>query len=155
MPRLSGSLPLVSFELPKHLGVLPRVKLTVTPPPRSLPTARGPEREPIFSFSWQLPKSPCRWRGNTRRPAHLEGLLEQAKKLAPAPKALDTENEIQKAADELHAWLTDWTGQARAFITRGDYLIRLGLISRKNRTDDEDDEVFEDEVVPAPVGMPI
>jgi hypothetical protein len=41
------------------------------------------------------------------------------------------EDEVQNASDELHIWLSDWTGQARAFITRGDYLIRLGLSTRK------------------------
>lgn len=58
------------------------------------------------------------------------------------------EDTVQKAADAFHVWLSDWNGQARAFITRRDYLIRLGLTSRKNRADDEtedEEEVFDDE----------
>ena len=76
--------------------------------------------------------------------AYLEGLLEQAKQLAPAPKSADSDDAIQRAADDLHVWLSDWTGQARAFITRGDYLIRLGLSTRKSRVDDEDEEESEE-----------
>lgn len=78
---------------------------------------------------------------------HIEGLLEQAKKLAPPPKSPEIEDEIQNAADHLHVWLSDWTGQARAFITRGDYLIRLGLSSRKPRGEDDGDVVVDDEVL--------
>jgi hypothetical protein len=77
--------------------------------------------------------------------------LAQAKQLAPAPRTRENENEIQHAADELHVWLSDWTGQARAFITRGDYLIRLGLSSRRTQSSSDDEEdVFEDEVVSNP-----
>jgi hypothetical protein len=41
VPKVSGSLSLVFFELPMHPRVLPKVQLTVTPPPCWLPTARG------------------------------------------------------------------------------------------------------------------
>ncbi len=81
---------------------------------------------------------------------HLEGLLEQAKQLAPAPKRVENEAQIQQASDQLHVWLSDWTGQARAFITRGDYLIRLGLSTRKSRSGaDDEEEEFEDEGTPS------
>lgn len=86
--------------------------------------------------------------------AHLEELLEQAKQLAPAPKAPQTDSELQNAADALHVWLSDWTGQARAFITRGDYLIRLGLSSRKSRTEDDDEE-SDGAIAPVPLGAPV
>jgi hypothetical protein len=43
--------------------------------------------------------------------AHLEGLLEQAKQSAPLPKGLSNDDEVQNASDELHVWLSDWTGQ--------------------------------------------
>jgi hypothetical protein len=78
--------------------------------------------------------------------AHLEGLLGQAKQLAPLPKGSSNEDEVQNASDELHVWLSDWTGQARAFITRGDYLIRLGLSTRKGRVDDELEDELDEEL---------
>src|SRR5690606_33232426 len=68
------------------------------------------------------------------------------KQLAPLPKGSSNEDEVQNASDELHVWLSDWTGQARAFITRGDYLIRLGLSTRKGRVDDELEDELDEEL---------
>jgi hypothetical protein len=78
--------------------------------------------------------------------AHMMGLIEQAQMLAPLPApASPSAEERQHAADALHVWLTDWSAQARAAIQRRDYLVRLGLATRRSADDEEDiDDEFDD-----------
>jgi hypothetical protein len=82
--------------------------------------------------------------------AHLESLLTQAKRLAPLPIVAPTAEELQNAADELHVWLSDWMGQARVFVRRGDYQLRLGLSAPRGRGEvNEEEDEEEEEAVPA------
>jgi hypothetical protein len=51
-------------------------------------------------------------------------------------------DERQQAARRLHDWLADWRETARVVVTRGDYLIRLGLINRRtSKTVEVEDDV--------------
>jgi hypothetical protein len=78
---------------------------------------------------------------------HLMGLIETATTAAPiAPEPEEDPGEYQQAAGRLHAWLTDWRETARAVITRRDYLIRLGLVTRKGgKVVEEVEDVLEGE----------
>lgn len=81
--------------------------------------------------------------------------LDRAKQGAPpaAPVAsLESDPEYQAAARALHNFLTDWRTQARAVLTRRDYLIRLGLAERRKKTgsaadgSDTDDSDLDDAI---------
>lgn len=81
--------------------------------------------------------------------ASLRALLATATKGAgtsPAPVAPPDEEdpEYQAKAAELDGWLTDWRRTLRSTITRRDYLIQLGLASRrsaKGAEEDDDDDL--------------
>jgi hypothetical protein len=84
---------------------------------------------------------------------YLRGLLDIATEGQPPeapPVPVDSDDpEYQAKAAAFDAWLTDWRRTLRNTITRRDYLIQLGLVSRRtsaqdagaNEGDDEDDEV--------------
>ena len=77
---------------------------------------------------------------------YLRGLLEVATKSQPpqaAPVPVDSDDpEYQAKAAAFDAWLTDWRRTLRNTVTRRDYLIQLGLVSRRNPVEDtaEEDE---------------
>ena len=77
--------------------------------------------------------------------AHLAALIETATTAAPiAPDPVDEgPSERQQAARRLHAWLADWRETARVVITRGDYLIRLGLVNRRTGRETTAEEELE------------
>ncbi len=82
---------------------------------------------------------------------YLRGLLEIATKSQPpqaAPIPIDSDDpEYQAKAAAFDAWLTDWRRTLRNTVTRRDYLIQLGLVSRRNPAVDttEDDEADGDD----------
>jgi hypothetical protein len=88
---------------------------------------------------------------------YLEDLLEEAAKIAPTPELVPTDDRsTDEAAIALHAWLVDWRGQARVVIARGDYLIRLGVASRRSSDPEEDDgEAIDAEDEAAPENAPL
>lgn len=57
----------------------------------------------------------------------------------PDAQAAESRAESDQALVDLYFWITDWSAQARVVITRRDYLIRLGLASRKPRGSSSDD----------------
>jgi hypothetical protein len=80
--------------------------------------------------------------------ARISGLVERAQTIAPMPAepaSGPTSEERQAAAGDLHVWLTDWSAQARAATTRGDYLLRLGLLDRRTASKGADDALDEEE----------
>jgi len=80
--------------------------------------------------------------------AYLRGLLDIAtagQTDAPAPVVAPEEDDpaYQAKAAEFDEWLTDWRRTLRNTVTRRDYLIQLGLASRRSAADpdagDDDD----------------
>ena len=58
------------------------------------------------------------------------------------PKAVELEDAARREAlNNLYAWYREWTEVARATIKRRDYLIRLGLASRRGPSDGKDTDV--------------
>jgi hypothetical protein len=79
------------------------------------------------------------------------GLIRTAMRPAVTSEADDLsvrEKRLQAAAVSFKAWLTDWRGTGAAGIMRRDYLISLGLASRRASTTGE--EIDDDEPTPAP-----
>jgi hypothetical protein len=71
---------------------------------------------------------------STSERARLRALIEIAKRSKPVSDVIDRKAEQQKQTERLAAlrlWLLEWTQIARAVITRGDYLIRLGLATQR------------------------
>lgn len=78
--------------------------------------------------------------------ARVRELIDKAMQLeVVAVDADDVERDrkVQQAAAQLKAWMRDWRTTAAVVITRRDYLISLGMASR--RTSNGAEEVDEDE----------
>jgi hypothetical protein len=75
---------------------------------------------------------------------YLRGLLDIATEGRPpeaTPVPVDSDDpEYQAKAAAFDAWLTDWRRTLRNTVTRRDYLIQLGLASRRNPAADAEDE---------------
>jgi hypothetical protein len=86
---------------------------------------------------------------NAEVEAYLRGLLATATKganTAPVPDIGPEEEAVdyQAKAGEFDKWLTDWRRTLRSAVTRRDYLIQLGLASRRSgakqvESEEEDD----------------
>jgi hypothetical protein len=78
----------------------------------------------------------------------LRGLLDIATEGQPpdaTPVPVDSDDpEYQAKAAAFDAWLTDWRRTLRNTVTRRDYLIQLGLVSRRNSVPDSPEDVEED-----------
>jgi hypothetical protein len=75
--------------------------------------------------------------------AYLRGLLAiategQPATPAPEPPPDEATPAYQAKAAEFDTWLTDWRRTLRNTVTRRDYLIQLGLASRRKKKDEED-----------------
>ena len=81
---------------------------------------------------------------NAEVEAYLRELLAtatQGEAAAVEPEPVpDDDDEYQAKAAEFDAWLTDWRRTLRNTITRRDYLIQLGLASRRKGKDEEEEE---------------
>jgi hypothetical protein len=110
---------------------------------RALKDGTAPEREGIRERDQQaVALLEQRHIIDSESEAQLREYIEQAKN-APAEieaEAIDpvTTPEYKQAAHDFHAWLKDWRAQARVVIDRRDYLISLGLASRRQSSDDEE-----------------
>lgn len=69
--------------------------------------------------------------------ARLRALVQRAQTVSALPTASSTptadlsEDQVDQALRALRDWYDEWSGVAKAVITRRDYLIRLGLAKRK------------------------
>jgi hypothetical protein len=70
-------------------------------------------------------------------PSERTRLVELAARVRNLPVTNAAEGDSERAPSTdlvaLHDWLEDWSTTAKAFITRRDFLIRLGLVRRVNR----------------------
>ena len=74
--------------------------------------------------------------------AYLQGLLAKATTgaaAAPEPEPIpdNDDAEYQAKAAEFDAWLVDWRRTLRSTISRRDYLIQLGLVSRRKAKEED------------------